>query len=542
MIGQFLFLVSLFELRYKTVKFNFTDGTSLSTLITPVHISTGTAQTQRISIWGVESNTFDVTFGIIGSGRTKQYQYRRITKDGSDNTGTISPEDLSKILLIAYFPSNFANPSLTDKYGINVGSGVTTQLTAIEIDGTEYALTRTGTSEESSSHLGTINYVTTRQIANSSIIVTRFRFNKKIRLRFLTTPPSYLTATGEALVWENTNPPDITQFSVGAGSTDSFQITGLLAIGGQTVDFSRFDSVLSTQGSIIPEQPNDNSRQILEVRFLISQGIPNTYSITLNSSITKTLSAIEVNGNEYTLGNRRTGNAGTNNPAWVNYTSQVISRIADRWSSTNTTNTFRFKFSDGTYLTASSSTIDLDTRPTGTISFTLAVTGRTGQDTTAQIVRLPDGANIGTTFSGVNGANISTTLPNITQPTQTTTYRLIAHNTGGSNHRDATVTVTQNPALSNCSARGRSGGQAAPQGVTVDITCTVKGYPRPVITVNQGWVASTTPDRHFTTVSGQVNTWTWEDSQFYGTSGARTFIVTATNSSGSTTASVPFNQ
>ena len=193
-----------------------------------------------------------------------------------------------------------------------------------------------------------------------------------------------------------------------------------------------------------------------------------------------------------------------------------------------------------TSFTVTPTAIDLDTRATGTVSFSLVVMGTTGQDTYAQVVRLPGGQSVGATFSGIGGANISDTLPNIPQPNQTTVYRLIARNNGGASHRDTTVTVTQNPALSACTATGRSGGQGAPLGVTVTITCTVRGFPRPVITINQNWQTSQTPDRHFT--SSGTNTWTWTDSQFYGTSGGRTFRVTATNSSGTATADVTFNQ
>ena len=95
-------------------------------------------------------------------------------------------------------------------------------------------------------------------------------------------------------------------------------------------------------------------------------------------------------------------------------------------------------------------TIDLDDRLTGTISFSLGVTGTSNQVTTARIIRVRDNAQIGTTFTGGSGLNLSQTLPNITQPLRTETYRLIATNTDGNSHRDATVTVTKNPTLTNC--------------------------------------------------------------------------------------------
>ena len=179
------------------------------------------------------------------------------------------------------------------------------------------------------------------------------------------------------------------------------------------------------------------------------------------------------------------------------------------------------------------SSIDLDTRPTGTLTFTFAITGKAGNDLTAQIVRLPDGANIGTTFSGINGANISTSLPNIPQPTSTTGYRIISHYSGGgSSHRDIDVDVTKNAGVSACSFRSVPGGQEAPLGQTLHITCTITGYPRPVVTI-AGWVGSPFTDRHFT--SSGTNQWSFTASQFFGSVARRVIPVVATNSSNSVT-------
>ena len=176
-------------------------------------------------------------------------------------------------------------------------------------------------------------------------------------------------------------------------------------------------------------------------------------------------------------------------------------------------------------------TIDLDTRATGTITFTLAVTGDSGSVTNAQIVRLPGGSNVGTTFTSTAGNNISTTLPNITQPQQTTSYRLLATNAGGSSHKDATVTVTKNPTLANCRRTGFNN-----QGFLYQFGFTLTGLPQPVVTYAfSGGQTGTVPTSHFTQGS---NPYTWNIDGWRVTmpnANAQSLTLTATNSSGNTT-------
>ena len=179
------------------------------------------------------------------------------------------------------------------------------------------------------------------------------------------------------------------------------------------------------------------------------------------------------------------------------------------------------------------STIDLDTRATGTITFTLAVTGIAGSTTNAHIVRVPDGVNIGTAFSAAAGSNISTTLPNITQPQQTTTYRLIAHNSGGASHSDTTVTVTKNPTLTNCR---RTNVISRVGFTTYTFGFTLTGLPRPVVTFSfSGGRTGTVPPEHYTQ---GANPYTWTISNWSVTmsnSNAQSLTLTATNTSGTAT-------
>ena len=122
-------------------------------------------------------------------------------------------------------------------------------------------------------------------------------------------------------------------------------------------------------------------------------------------------------------------------------------------------------------------TIDLDDRMSGTITFTFSITGTAGQVTNAQIVRLPNGANVGATFVAARGLGFTNqTLPNIQQPLQTTTYRIFATNSNGASHRDATVSVSKNPTLTNCR---RTGFVDATD--LYEFAFTLTGLPRPTV-------------------------------------------------------------
>ena len=186
--------------------------------------------------------------------------------------------------------------------------------------------------------------------------------------------------------------------------------------------------------------------------------------------------------------------------------------------------------------TATPASIDLDSSPSGTISFTVQVTGTTGEDTVAQIVRLPNGENVGTSFLGVNGASINQTLPNIAQPSQNTTYRLIARNDEGASHKDFTVSVTQNPVIDSFVVLNYvSGGPS--HGQTAYMRAIFKGYPRPSLSADQG--IGTLNSSHFRDAG--TNTWQVEFSKFFGRMippQQRIITLTATNSSGTVTRQV----
>ena len=179
-------------------------------------------------------------------------------------------------------------------------------------------------------------------------------------------------------------------------------------------------------------------------------------------------------------------------------------------------------------------TIDLDTRPTGTLVFTIGVTGVAGSVTNAQVVILPQGTNVGPNHVSAAGADINTTLSNIPQPQQTTTYRLYAHNDAGNAHKDTTVTVTKNPTLANCRRTGFIDATSLYQ-----FGFTLTGLPRPTVTYRfsrgqQGQV----PFSHYTQGANPY-TWTIDGWRInFANSLAQSLTLTATNASGTATCTI----
>ena len=190
-----------------------------------------------------------------------------------------------------------------------------------------------------------------------------------------------------------------------------------------------------------------------------------------------------------------------------------------------------------TAFSISPSTIDLDTRSSGTITFSFTVVGTAGQISYAQIIRLPGGGNIGATFVGASGATINGNLPNILQPSQTTTYRLIARNDSEASHRDTTVTVTQNPVIRNFRQTGFRQGIPGISADTYNFGATIVGYPMPSVSYRFSTGEQGTITRNHFTSSG-TNTWTLAFSHIFNNANARSLVLTARNSSGSITSTL----
>ena len=227
------------------------------------------------------------------------------------------------------------------------------------------------------------------------------------------------------------------------------------------------------------------------------------------------------------------GGASVPSPNHIYIISQAIQRVY-------TGNNLIWRNIDPPTITAfsvSPNNIDLDTMSSGTVTFTFTVQGTPGQISYAQIVRLPGGGNIGATFVGASGAIINGNLPNILQPTQTTTYRLFARNTGGNTTRDTTVTVTQNPVIRNFRQTGFRQGIPGISADTYNFGATIVGYPRPSVsyrfsTGEHGTLTSS----HFT--SSGTNTWTLAFTHIFNNANARSVVLTATNSSGTVTETI----
>ena len=182
--------------------------------------------------------------------------------------------------------------------------------------------------------------------------------------------------------------------------------------------------------------------------------------------------------------------------------------------------------------TANPSSIDLDNRPSGTITFNFVVLGTAGQSTVAQIVRLPDGGNIGASFTGGAGLDLRNSLPNIAQPNRPTTYRLFARNDNGQTSRDVSIDVTKNPVITNLRRTGYIDATTL-----YEFGFTVQGLPRPTVTYAfSGGQQGTVNSIHF---RQGANPYTWNVSQWrinFANANAQSLVLTATNSSGSVTA------
>lgn len=181
-------------------------------------------------------------------------------------------------------------------------------------------------------------------------------------------------------------------------------------------------------------------------------------------------------------------------------------------------------------LQAAPASIDLDTRATGTVTITFAVSNSTHNGLTHQ-----DGRNIPLTTS---------TSAIFNQPTATETFTLTSANAGGAASRSVTVTVTQNAVISNFRRTGFRQPATGAGGGYFQFTARIVGTPRPVITwrFGNGRQSQRGNDSiHFAPVSGQTNTWDavlGRGYGFYHVNLSDSLTWTATNSSNSSTATI----
>ena len=164
--------------------------------------------------------------------------------------------------------------------------------------------------------------------------------------------------------------------------------------------------------------------------------------------------------------------------------------------------------------------IDLDTRATGNVTFGFNVTGATSN----KITNTRTGAVV--PLSVAPGYQFGGT---VAQPRETTRYALTSTNSAGSVSRSVTVNVTQNPVISNFRVVGYRTNPLSPHGATVQFEARVIGQPAPAFSADQG--IGEIPSRHFS--NGVLSF-----GHYFGVSGNRRVTLTATNSSGTVTASV----
>ena len=331
--------------------------------------------------------------------------------------------------------------------------------------------------------------------------------------------------TNTTPIWQTTNPPAITAFSVAPSTIDlDTRATGTITftIGVTGSPAVRSDLMITLidvgDGRIHTVHGVGSNSNIGDFTYYepsysgdncsgCSRSSPypccsRNWRVRFRIDPTRTPTHLVINNREFPLTER-------SRREW--FTQRVTQYPGFFPTSSNLNFSLNVKFSDGTY-TYNSATAGI---------------------TTAHIVRVPDGGNIGTSFSAAAGSNISTTLPNITQPQQTTTYRLIAHNSGGASHSDTTVTVTKNPTLANCR---RTNVISRVGFTTYTFGFTLTGLPRPVVTFSfSGGRTGTVPPEHYTQ---GANPYTWTISNWSITmpnSNAQSLTLTATNASGTAT-------
>lgn len=175
-----------------------------------------------------------------------------------------------------------------------------------------------------------------------------------------------------------------------------------------------------------------------------------------------------------------------------------------------------------TALSANPSSIDLDTRATGTVTITFAVSNSTHN----RLYNTRTSANIPFTTG---------TTATFTQPQQPTTYRLVAQNATGAVHRDVVVDVTKNPTIANLR---RTGFSQVVGGANYRFALTVTGLPRPAVSYRFGDGVSGNIAHNLFSAGANPYTWTIEFLITRANANNTSLVLTATNASGTVTSTL----
>ena len=502
------------------------------------HIFIGTKPLQRIYVSGGTADTF--TIGFTGRNIGQQdaiWTFSRLYNDGRNNTGTITPADPNRaILFMTYEP--FGDDDVDDLYTFYLNATLTKEIDELVINGRAYMVDSGifGRPTRLSGAPDHYIFSTDERLNLQSERV--FSSNTSNNFKFGYRDDSgFLSVGSDKLIWQNTDPPAITGFSVSPGglvSSHNITFERDSTVTGRW-DFERWSGNTDNAGLISPV-----FNELAQVYFFDSNAPienRNSYWFFINSSLadSDSIANVEINGRDYLVHKNALRSLGGIDYQFYTMNPNTVTNVSDRVSATNLTNTFRFKKSDNSYLNVPNP-IDLDTRPTGTITFTVAVTGLTGKTTTAQIYKIPQNEKVGVDYQGINGSNISTTVPNIPQPTENQNYRLLAYNPGGASHKDIQVYVTQNATITNFVRAGFSQAPGLSAGTFI-FTATITGYPQPTLSYRFGsGISGSITTRHLTRAAG-TNTWTlrWD---IYHAVLSDSLVLTATNSSNTVTATI----
>lgn len=174
-----------------------------------------------------------------------------------------------------------------------------------------------------------------------------------------------------------------------------------------------------------------------------------------------------------------------------------------------------------TTFTANPTSADLDTA-TGNVTLSVVGTGFTNgkfiNKSTGEVVQ---------NFATTTGRATATTPI----PTDNTTYTVVLTNATGATSQDLNFTVTKNPTIESFMVDHYVPGRQT-HGITAVFSAVIDGRPQPALSANQGIGAITS--RHLTRRSD--GKWDLSYPHYFGTTGNRQVTLTATNSSGTVTA------
>ena len=285
---------------------------------------------------------------------------------------------------------------------------------------------------------------------------------------------------------------------------------------------ARMASMDITLGFSIPTYPSYSLDQIVSQ----NPGDAEFYAISAASNATFTLQAYEYNPDPATALDeivRQSGGAATKKRyihilrGGHTQTDKIYRGSDEIWAPGTVPSITSF--------TAAPTTIDLDTRATGNITLTFAVTNSTRN----RITNARTGTNVPLTTS---------TTAIVAQPLEPTDYVLTCSNQHGSSSQRVSVGVTRNPQVNNLRRTGFRQSLHGNDAGTYRFGATIIGLPRPSLryafSVGGSGAIS---DRHLSPGS-RPDTWNLDWTHYFGTNVPRRLTITATNSSGTASAAI----